>query len=116
MQWTAKIMSQEFASDETKQRPCENLLASSGEIILENARLCLRHSAYPELWKITCDFCQGVLTLQGVVGSYFLKQLARTAVIGVVGVEEIANRLQVVYPAEDARETDRRQKRVEGVP
>ena len=73
-------------------------------MILENARLCLRHSAYPELWKITCDFCEGVLTLQGVVGSYFLKQLAHAAVMGVEGIDEIANYLDVKYPASNSKD------------
>ena len=40
-------------------------------------------------------YCEGVLTLQGVVGSYFLKQLAHAAVIDVMGVDEIANRVNV---------------------
>jgi hypothetical protein len=91
-------MSKDFASDETNESPCSALYALTSDIILRNARFCLRHSAYPELWNITCNFCGGVLTLQGVVGSYFLKQLAHTAVLGVAGVEEVANRLNVQYP------------------
>jgi osmotically-inducible protein OsmY len=93
-------MSQELLSDETNRpSPYGTFCTLTSDIILKNARYSLRHSGYPELWNITCDFCEGMLTLQGVVGSYFLKQLAHTAVLGVAGVEEVANRLKVQYPA-----------------
>jgi len=92
-------MSKELSLDETNDpSPCGALCALTGDVVLRNARYCLRHSAYPELWNTTCSFFEGVLTLQGVVGSYFLKQLAHSAVLGVAGVEEIANRLRVQYP------------------
>ncbi len=78
---------------------CE-LICETSERILDNALTCLRHTSYPELWKISCEFCEGVLTLQGVVGSYFLKQLAHTAVIAVKGVNAIVNGLEVQYPAD----------------
>jgi osmotically-inducible protein OsmY len=89
-------MTEQLRSDETYHPTASEVLyAMAREIILENAGGRLRSSSYPPLWKITCDFCEGVLTLHGVVGSYFLKQVAQTAVVDVEGVNEVANRLEV---------------------
>ena len=40
---------------------------------------------------------QGRVTLRGVVGTYYQKQMAQEAVRGVDGVEEIANELEVCW-------------------
>jgi osmotically-inducible protein OsmY len=71
--------------------PCE----STGDAILENAGRQLRHSSYPQLRKITCEFHEGVLTLRGIVSSFFIKQLAHRAVADVSGIDMVANRLDV---------------------
>jgi hypothetical protein len=84
----------------------EVLNALALEVILENVSGCLRQSPYPQLWKVTYDFCEGVLTLHGVVDSFFLKQLAHIAVVDVEGVHEIANRLEVQYPKSKSIDQD----------
>jgi osmotically-inducible protein OsmY len=92
-------MSQQLTPDETNAHGAGNILYTlAHQVILENAGRRLRHSSYPQLWRITCEFFEGVLTLRGVVGSYFIKQLAHAAVFDVVGVDEVANRLEVQYP------------------
>jgi osmotically-inducible protein OsmY len=91
-------MSQKLPSDQTSYPSASDvmyLLAS--DTILQTARQRLRHSSYPQLWKLTCDFHEGLLTLRGVVGSYFIKQLACAAVADVDGVEEVADLLEVRY-------------------
>ncbi len=85
---------------------CDVLYAMAREVILENAGGCLGQSSYPELWRITCEFHEGVLTLRGVVGSYSLKQMALQAVADVVGVHEVANRLDVLYPSDKSNDRD----------
>jgi len=40
---------------------------------------------------------QGRVTLRGIVGTYYQKQMAQEAVRGVEGVEEIANELEVCW-------------------
>ena len=87
-------MSEPLPPDDTNRR-------TAHDVILENANSCIRHSCYPQLWKLKCGFHEGVLTLHGVVGSYFLKQLAHIAVADVVGIEEVANRIDVRYPSND---------------
>ena len=69
--------------------------ASTGAAIVENAAHRLRHSSYPQLRKITCEFHEGVLTLRGIVSSFFIKQLAHRAVADVSGIDMVANRLDV---------------------
>ncbi len=100
-------MSEQFLADETNPpTACDVLYAMACRVILENASGCLRHSSYPQLRKIRCEFDEGVLMLHGVVGSYFLKQLAHLAVVDVVGVQEIANQLEVRYPVSKANDPD----------
>ncbi|MGE3408793.1 MAG: hypothetical protein AB7I37_18385 [Pirellulales bacterium] len=60
----------------------------------------LRRSGYAELVGIECLFCQGKLTLRGNVSSFYLKQVAQTAVRGLEQVEEIINCLDVIRPEE----------------
>ena len=63
--------------------------------IAEIAQAALRRSAYCELQNVSCDFSGGILTLQGRVPTYHLKQLAQASVAEVPGVVEIHNRLEV---------------------
>ena len=48
------------------------------------------------LRRVSCDVCQGVVTLSGRVPSFYLKQLAQTIVLGLVsGAWVIDNPLEV---------------------
>jgi osmotically-inducible protein OsmY len=97
-------MSEKPPSDEMKYPTACDRWRQTNETILEDAMHCLRHSAYPQLWKITCEFYQGLLTLHGVVSSYFFKQLAQAAVAEVREVDEVANHLEVRYAALASKE------------
>jgi osmotically-inducible protein OsmY len=72
--------------------------ASLFQEISEIAQAALRRSSYFELRDISCDFSGGILTLQGRVPSYHLKQLAQASVADVPGVVEVHNRVEVVMP------------------
>jgi osmotically-inducible protein OsmY len=69
--------------------------------VIGAAHYRLRLLSYPQLRRIACEFHEGVLTLRGVVGSYFLKQVAHRTVKTVIGVEVVADRLEVRYPPAD---------------
>ena len=71
------------------------LVKTEKEIIQEEARTLLQESPYRELWEVTCDFHNGVLTLRGRVPSFFLKQVAQTIVFVMERVDKINNRLEV---------------------
>jgi osmotically-inducible protein OsmY len=65
---------------------------------IDSASRRLAQSGYHQHRRVSLDFHEGVLTLRGIVSSFFLKQLAHVLVADVVGIEEIANRLEVHYP------------------
>ncbi len=64
------------------------------------ARVRLEATGYSALTEVECWYFGGVLTLRGHVSSYYLKQIAQTAVRGLEQVEEIVNRLEVDPPVE----------------
>ena len=66
--------------------------------ILEGAESCLRSNSYLALKNVTCDYCEGVLTLRGCLPTYYLKQIAQTAVARVAGGVRIVNEIEVVSP------------------
>jgi CheY-like chemotaxis protein len=61
----------------------------------ETAGERLRHHRYLPLRRITCEYRDGVLTLWGHLPTYYLKQIAQTAVGGIAGVERIKNEIKV---------------------
>ncbi len=56
----------------------------------------LRQAPYMELHHVTCEFHEGILTLRGIVSSFYMKQLAQTVVRSLDGVERLLNRVEVV--------------------
>ena len=63
--------------------------------ITEAAQVCLQHSPYRAIRRISCRFDDGVLTLIGRVPTFHHKQLAQTAVAGLRGVNQVDNRIEV---------------------
>ena len=70
--------------------------AAAGQGAAERAEVRLRGNSYLALKNISCKCQNGVLTLNGCLPSYYLKQVAQTAVAGVEGVKRIENRIEVV--------------------
>lgn len=64
--------------------------------VLVAVRRCLHESAYPPVRKLECEFHEGVVTLRGRVTSHHLKQMAQESVRHLAGVDEVANRIEVV--------------------
>jgi osmotically-inducible protein OsmY len=67
----------------------------AAERTMHHVRSRLRRSLYPQLRRVQCEFHDGVLTLRGVVNSYFIRQLAYAHVANVDGVEAVIDRLDV---------------------
>ncbi len=61
----------------------------------EVARVRLQHSAYRTIRQVSCRFEDGVLTLFGSVPTFHHKQLAQTAVVGIAGVTQVLNEIEV---------------------
>jgi osmotically-inducible protein OsmY len=67
--------------------------------VLEGAESCLRSNSYLALKNVSCEYNEGVLTLRGCLPSYYLKQVAQTAVARVDGVQHIRNEIEVIAGA-----------------
>jgi hypothetical protein len=72
--------------------------------VAERAGQELLRNAYLALKNVTCEYREGVLTLRGCLPSYYLKQVAQTAVGHLDGVRQVVNLIQVIPPAR--READ----------
>jgi osmotically-inducible protein OsmY len=64
--------------------------------LAERVQGTLRSTGYRELGNTDVTVQTGVVKLTGRVSSYFLKQLAQTAVQGVTGIQRIQNDLVVL--------------------
>jgi hypothetical protein len=71
---------------------------SEKEVMENRASSRLQRSLYPEVRRVACEFHEGMLNLRGRVSSFYLKQVAQTAVLEMDGVDEINNLLEVVTP------------------
>jgi osmotically-inducible protein OsmY len=74
----------------------ESSFSASPTHILEGAESRLRSNGYLAMKNVSCDYQDGVLTLRGCVPSYFLKQMAQTAVARLPGVERVVNDIEVI--------------------
>jgi osmotically-inducible protein OsmY len=68
---------------------------SDPDPIVRRVEDALQTCGYRDLFGLQCECNEGVITLVGHVGSYFLKQMAQTVVGRVEGVTRINNQLQV---------------------
>jgi osmotically-inducible protein OsmY len=57
----------------------------------------LESSPYISRRTLRFETSEGRVTLRGVVGTYFQKQMAQEAIRRVAGVQEIANHLEVCW-------------------
>ena len=80
------------AVDMLKRRACH-----SDEVdYAETVRRKILASPYAELRRMGFEYRDGVLTLRGVVKSFYLKQLAQALAMKMEGVDVVNNRLVVV--------------------
>ena len=64
--------------------------------IMEVAKSRLQASPYLPLAKVTCEYEDGVLLLQGRLPDFYHKQLAQHAVAEIPGVTQVVNDTEVV--------------------
>jgi hypothetical protein len=58
--------------------------------------LALRQSPIPALRKLSIEETDAVVVIQGMVSSYYYKQLAQEAVMPMLGQRQLCNRVAVV--------------------
>lgn len=66
--------------------------------VIHQAQDKLQSSSHHFGRVVRFDYADGVLTLQGKVPSFYLKQRAQALIQGITGVERIDNELLVVSP------------------
>lgn len=63
----------------------------------------LHQSVYREIQSLQVRLRGGQLVLEGIVSSYYLKQVAQTLVKKTVGATRLVNNVEVVYPLNSRR-------------
>ena len=63
--------------------------------VLTAARGCLKRASYKSVRRVSCEYDDQVLYLRGRLPSYFQKQLAQEAVLGLAGVRQVVNEIEV---------------------
>jgi hypothetical protein len=69
---------------------------AQSQVVVEGAEHRLRCNPYLALKNVSCEYREGVLILRGCLPSYYLKQMAQTAVAQLDGVRQIVNEIEVV--------------------
>lgn len=63
--------------------------------VTEAAKDRLRKTPYQALRAISCEYDRGVLLLRGQLPTFYQKQLAQEAVVGLAGVVQVVNETEV---------------------
>jgi len=63
--------------------------------ITEAAKDRLQKTSYRALGALSCEYERGVLFLRGHLPSFYQKQLAQEAVVGLAGVAQVVNETEV---------------------
>lgn len=65
--------------------------------VAAEAKRLIRNDSHLTMQRIWCEFREGRLYLRGQVPSFYLKQLAQTAVAGMADVRQVVNEIEVVW-------------------
>ncbi len=68
----------------------------------EDVHVAIRENPHLSRRQLRFEAADGRVTLHGIVGSYYQKQMAQESLRRVDGVEEIENRLEVRWCAREA--------------
>jgi len=63
--------------------------------LAETAQDHLRRSPYSAIRRVSCEHRHGTLVLRGRLTSYYLKQVAQETVVGLDGVVQVINEVEV---------------------
>lgn len=66
----------------------------------------LQSSGYAALRRLQCEVTEGVVIVQGVVASYFLKQMAQTLIQQLDGIQRVTNLVEVRVADRDGDHND----------
>ncbi len=63
--------------------------------LLQTARAALESTGYVQLRQLACEVSEGMACISGVVPSFYLKQVAQTALLTVTDLKGVTNRVEV---------------------
>jgi osmotically-inducible protein OsmY len=75
----------------------ETQRSSKPRSIVEIAKSRLRDCPHLTTQRVWCELQDRRLFLRGQVPSFYLKQLAQTAVVGLEGVDQVVNEIEVIW-------------------
>ena len=64
--------------------------------VTEAAKDRLRRNPYQAIRALSCEYDRGLLFLHGRLPSFYQKQLAQEAAVGLAGVAQVVNETEVV--------------------
>jgi hypothetical protein len=73
----------------------QRVMTSACGSVVERCHAVLHDSSHYPLRALRCEFHEGVLSLHGVVPTYYLRQLAQALLSNVENVKEINNKVVV---------------------
>jgi hypothetical protein len=65
--------------------------------LLESARTLLNESGYPALAQLGCSVRDGVVSIEGKLPTYYLKQVAQEALLQRCGARGVNNQTEVCW-------------------
>ncbi len=71
--------------------------ATHANQIAAQAKDLIRHQPHLSVQRIWCEYNGRRLYLRGQVPTFYLKQLAQTAVSGLDGVSQVVNEIEVLW-------------------
>jgi osmotically-inducible protein OsmY len=71
--------------------------AGIAEVVAATAKARILHHPHLKAQRIWCEFDGGNLLLRGQVPSFFFKQLAQQAMLGLDNVRQVVNEIEVVW-------------------
>ena len=84
------------ATTNENQRP-NNISLDRSDVLLDSIHDALSKSPYLTRKLVHCEEAEGRVVVKGKVGTYFQKQMATEVLRNLDGVEQIENRLEVVW-------------------
>lgn len=87
----------QFRHSDVAKRPAGELIPRiADEELLDLVHRALHSAGYRHFRNLNVECVNGVVTLQGTLPSYYLKQVAQTVILAIVGVRDIDNGVRVL--------------------
>jgi osmotically-inducible protein OsmY len=90
------VLSSRQRDDEAREGSDAAAQGAEGDHLAERVEVALRATGYRPLHAVEVSVPGRVVVLRGRLPSYYLKQLAQAAALGVPGVRELRNDVEVV--------------------